>query len=61
MKRQSKKDHEDESRGMKHRKEARAGRDYNRSKKHRERESEGMKEHWAKVHHHMKELKKWMR
>ena len=43
MKRQSRKDREDESRGMRHRKEAAAGRAYNRSKKHREAESRGMK------------------
>lgn len=43
MKRQTKKDREDESKGMKHRKEAEAGRKYNRSKKHKMCESEGMK------------------
>lgn len=43
MKKQSKKDREDESKAMKHRKEAAAGRKYNRSKKHREAESRGMK------------------
>ena len=40
MKRQSKKDREDE---------AKAGREYDRSKKHRERESEGMKKAMKKM------------
>ena len=37
------KDRDDESKGMKHRKEAAAGRAYNRSEKHKKAESKGMK------------------
>lgn len=57
MKRQTKKDREDESRGMKKRKEVRAGRDYDRSKKHKERESKGMKKYWEEIHEGKKRRK----
>lgn len=43
-------DREHESKGMKDRKEAAAGRKYNRSLKHREAESRGMKRAMDKKH-----------
>ena len=66
MKRQSKKDRMDESKGLKKyykdypSKESRAGHKYNMSKKHREAESMGMKDHMDQMHKHMRAMKKMM-